>query len=109
MAKTSTNFDTETRQVALQNSIEDSQSVAVQNRDDAEKSAPNGELAQKKEYPTGISRVLILGPVTLAYFLVFLDLAVLSTATPAITSRFNSLVDVGWYGFERDVNHFSSY
>ncbi|KAJ3958261.1 hypothetical protein N0V92_005138 [Colletotrichum tropicale] len=34
----------------------------------------------------------------MAYFLLFLDLAIVSTATPAITSRFNSLIDVGWYG-----------
>ncbi|KAK1087425.1 hypothetical protein LTR48_002593 [Friedmanniomyces endolithicus] len=45
-----------------------------------------------------IARILILVPVILTYFLWFLDLAVISTATPAITSEFNSLVDVGWYG-----------
>ncbi|GAB1313414.1 hypothetical protein MFIFM68171_03624 [Madurella fahalii] len=51
-----------------------------------------------REYPSGLARVLILGPVTLTYFLLFLDLAIVSTAAPAITSNFNSLVDVGWYG-----------
>lgn len=50
----------------------------------------------KSEYPTGLPVTLILTSVTLAYFLFFLDLAVISTATPAITSQFNSLVDVGW-------------
>lgn len=48
------------------------------------------------EYPTGLSVTLILISITLAYFLFFLDLAVISTATPAITSQFDSLVDVGW-------------
>ncbi|KAH8674170.1 major facilitator superfamily domain-containing protein [Xylariales sp. PMI_506] len=52
----------------------------------------------RREYVTGVKRWLILGPVTLTYFTYFLDQAVLSTATPAITSEFNSLVDVGWYG-----------
>ncbi|KAH8427735.1 MDR family MFS transporter [Aspergillus melleus] len=52
----------------------------------------------KYEYPTGLSVTFILTSVTLAYFLFFLDLAVISTATPAITSEFDSLVDVGWYG-----------
>lgn len=50
------------------------------------------------KFPTGIALWSILGPVTIAYFLVFLDMCVVSTATPAITERFNSLVDVGWYG-----------
>ncbi|KAL2136481.1 hypothetical protein VTI74DRAFT_3500 [Chaetomium olivicolor] len=62
----------------------------------------NGEDAEKpeegREYPSGLAKVFILGPVTLTYFLFFLDLAVVSTATPAITSDFKSLVDVGWYG-----------
>lgn len=48
------------------------------------------------DYPKGIQLVMILTSVTLAFFLFFLDLAVISTATPAITSQFDSLVDVGW-------------
>lgn len=63
---------------------------------DTEKSEPDSTTESSREYPTGITRALIIGPVTLTYFLFFLDLAVLSTATPAITSEFNSLVDVGW-------------
>jgi hypothetical protein len=50
------------------------------------------------KFPTGLALWSILGPVTIAYFLVFLDMCVVSTATPAITQRFNSLIDVGWYG-----------
>lgn len=49
-------------------------------------------------FPSGVALWSILGPVTIAYFLVFLDMCVVSTATPAITQRFNSLIDVGWYG-----------
>ncbi|KAK4561503.1 hypothetical protein LTR86_004821 [Recurvomyces mirabilis] len=47
-----------------------------------------------------VARILVLAPVILSYFLWFLDLAVISTATPAITSEFNSLVDVGWYAWQ---------
>lgn len=50
------------------------------------------------KYPTGMALWSVLGPITIAYFLVFLDMCVVSTATPAITRRFNSLIDVGWYG-----------
>ncbi|KAJ5188443.1 hypothetical protein N7491_004768 [Penicillium cf. griseofulvum] len=52
----------------------------------------------ESNFPSGVALWSILGPVTIAYFLVFLDMCVVSTATPAITQRFNSLVDVGWYG-----------
>ncbi|KAJ5087226.1 hypothetical protein N7456_010842 [Penicillium angulare] len=52
----------------------------------------------ENKFPTGIALWSILGPVTIAYFLVFLDMCVVSTATPSITARFDSLVDVGWYG-----------
>ncbi|KAK2067811.1 hypothetical protein P8C59_001517 [Phyllachora maydis] len=52
----------------------------------------------KHEFPTGLKLAAILTSVVIAYFLVFLDLAVMSTVTPAITSQFGSLVDIGWYG-----------
>ncbi|KAJ6119129.1 hypothetical protein N7523_003409 [Penicillium sp. IBT 18751x] len=71
---------------------------SVQKQDGAEESPPSEDADLKYEYPTGLPVTLILTSVTLAYFLFFLDLAVISTATPAITSQFNSLVDVGWYG-----------
>lgn len=55
-------------------------------------------IEDEGKYPTGLALWSILGPVTIAYFLIFLDMCVVSTATPAITLRFNSLIDVGWYG-----------
>lgn len=73
--------------------------ASLQTTDDSEKSAPDDAVRDNgREYPSGIARILILGPVTLTYFVFFLDLAVVSTAAPAITSTFNSLLDVGWYG-----------
>jgi MFS family permease len=66
--------------------------------EDAEKSGPSSAEGYKHEYPTGFRLTLILVAVMLAYFLVCLDLAVMSTATPSITSDFDSLVDIGWYG-----------
>jgi hypothetical protein len=41
--------------------------------------------------------VMILVPITLFYFLVLLDNSIITTAIPAITTEFNSLLDVGWY------------
>lgn len=66
-------------------------------QDDTEISASSDDTELKREYPSGLAVTLILTSVTLAYFLFFLDLAVISTATPAITTQFDSLVDVGWY------------
>ncbi|KAL2843003.1 major facilitator superfamily domain-containing protein [Aspergillus pseudodeflectus] len=73
-------------------------SDSMQKHDGAEKSSSSQDTELKHQYPSGVAVTLILTSVTLAYFLFFLDLAVLSTATPAITSEFDSLVDVGWYG-----------
>ncbi|KIW67595.1 hypothetical protein PV04_06833 [Phialophora macrospora] len=101
MAKTPRSLDTETQvsqQYVPQKSTEHFQSFPQQNEGETEKSDTHDGSAHKPGYPTGIKRALIIGPVTLTYFLFFLDLAVVSTATPAITSQFNSLVDVGWYG-----------
>ncbi|KAL2786276.1 major facilitator superfamily-domain-containing protein [Aspergillus keveii] len=71
---------------------------SMQRHDGAKKSSSSEDTELKYQYPSGVAVTLILTSVTLAYFLFFLDLAVLSTATPAITSEFDSLVDVGWYG-----------
>lgn len=83
-----------------QYSSENSQQIPQQTRD-IEKNRTDTSMKNSHEYPSGIARILILGPVTLTYFLFFLDLAVVSTAAPAITSQFNSLIDIGWYAFPR--------
>jgi hypothetical protein len=48
-------------------------------------------------YPTGLALIAILGAVAVAFFLVFLDMAVMSTVAPAVTTWFDALTDVGWY------------
>ncbi len=48
-------------------------------------------------YPEGIALISILAAVAVSFFLVFLDMAVMSTVTPAVTTQFNALTDVGWY------------
>ncbi|KAJ5834130.1 Major facilitator superfamily domain general substrate transporter [Penicillium robsamsonii] len=74
------------------------QNHSVEKQDGAEVSASSDDGELKRQFPSGLTVTFILTSVTLAYFLLFLDLAVISTATPAITSQFDSLVDVGWYG-----------
>lgn len=48
-------------------------------------------------YLHGFDVILVLIPLTLAFFLLMLDMSILATAIPAITSEFNSLLDIGWY------------
>lgn len=85
----------ETRSFTLDEPPVDSSNL-VEKQDGTEISASSDDTDLKRQYPSGLAVTLILTSVTLAYFLFFLDLAVISTATPAITSEFDSLVDVGW-------------
>ncbi|KAI0137072.1 major facilitator superfamily domain-containing protein [Xylariales sp. AK1849] len=59
-----------------------------------------GDVQQKNnnaEYPSNQKRVVIMGALYLASFLVNLDQNIISTAIPRITDEFHSLDDVGWY------------
>ncbi|EUC27722.1 hypothetical protein COCCADRAFT_110947 [Bipolaris zeicola 26-R-13] len=49
-------------------------------------------------YLSGFRLWAFLISMTLVYFLMMLDMSILSTAIPHITDEFNSLLDVGWYG-----------
>ncbi|KAI4595162.1 hypothetical protein KJ359_007137 [Pestalotiopsis sp. 9143b] len=53
---------------------------------------------QKREYVSGIPLVLISLGLVLAVFCLGLDRSIITTAIPKITSDFNSLEDVAWYG-----------
>ncbi|KAK0642638.1 Efflux pump mlcE [Lasiodiplodia hormozganensis] len=78
---------------------------------DTEKSTPTTELdgivenlsmgntseSNDRDYITGLKLFLVLGSLTLVVFLVLLDITILGTAIPEITTEFNSLADAGWY------------
>ena len=55
---------------------------------------PNDET----EYPGGLKLALITIGLALATFVIALDNTIIATAIPQITTVFNSLNDVGWYG-----------
>ncbi|GME66424.1 MFS general substrate transporter [Neofusicoccum parvum] len=50
----------------------------------------------EKEYLDSLKLMAIIGSFTVVYFLMMLDMSILSTAIPYITDDFNSLLDVGW-------------
>lgn len=66
-----------------------SKEVAVEEEDEDE---------EEDKYPSGVALWSVLVPVTIGYFLYFLDTCIVATASPAITVRFNALIDIGWYG-----------
>ncbi|KAI0814137.1 MFS gliotoxin efflux transporter glia [Xylaria sp. FL0064] len=49
-------------------------------------------------YPAKPVLIIIVSGLLLSLFLVALDVSIISTAIPKITSEFNSMADVGWYG-----------
>ncbi|KAK9440851.1 MFS toxin efflux pump (AflT) [Metarhizium brunneum] len=50
------------------------------------------------DYPHGIKLVLIISALCLAVFLVALDQTIIAPALGAITTQFQSVKDIGWYG-----------
>ena len=59
------------------------------NDDDAE---------DESSYPTGVRLILIVISLCFAVFLFALDGTILATALPVITTQFDSLDDIAWYG-----------
>lgn len=81
--------------------IEALTAVSENDPSDPEKSASGLASTDRADEPTfirGISLALIVLGLCLAGLLVGLDNSILGTAIPTITTRFNSLDDVGWYG-----------
>ncbi|KAF2645527.1 efflux pump protein [Massarina eburnea CBS 473.64] len=54
-------------------------------------------VTQEMQYVTGAKIWLLTASLSLVCFLLLLDMSILSTAIPKITSQFHSLPDVGWY------------
>ncbi|CAI7597832.1 unnamed protein product [Penicillium discolor] len=52
----------------------------------------------KSQHITGLKLGLVVASVTFVAFLMLLDMSIIVTAIPHITSEFHSLNDVGWYG-----------
>ncbi|KAG6353572.1 hypothetical protein INS49_005534 [Diaporthe citri] len=49
-------------------------------------------------FPSGIILVLIVSGLLPSMFLVALDMSIIATAIPSITSQFSRMEDIGWYG-----------
>ncbi|KAI1296232.1 MFS gliotoxin efflux transporter glia [Xylaria venustula] len=69
-----------------------SEDALEQNSRDVETKSPD------ITYPAKPVLIIIVAGLLLSLFLVALDVSIISTAIPTITSEFNSMADVGWYG-----------
>lgn len=58
----------------------------------------DGVAPVSNDYPTGLRLIMILLGLVLTFFLSALDMSIIGTAVPRITTEFNSIPDVGWYG-----------
>lgn len=79
------------------NGSSDTEAPAARDGDIAE---PNTENAEQDEivYPGGLQLGLLTFGLCMATFTVALDNTIIATAIPKITTVFDSLGDVGWYG-----------
>jgi MFS family permease len=59
---------------------------------------PNSADPNQDEYPTGARLFFVILALVLGVFLMSLDLTIVATAIPKITSEFHGLDDVAWYG-----------
>ena len=65
--------------------------------DDQSPEKPVLDDATPGEYPSGLRLIFIIVALVLGIFLVSLDLTIVATAIPKITSEFHGLDDVAWY------------
>ncbi|KAI9747821.1 MAG: hypothetical protein M1815_003848 [Lichina confinis] len=78
-------------------SVEKGSSEKLNDSDDEKQEQPDSDTAELDAYPTGARLVFIVVALVLTIFLVSLDLTIVATAIPKITSEFDGLDDVAWY------------
>ncbi|KAJ4264970.1 hypothetical protein NW762_005213 [Fusarium torreyae] len=65
--------------------------------EDGDVPTENESDSEEPEWLTGWKLTSMMTSLTLAAFLMLLDMSIISTAIPRITSDFHSLTDIGWY------------
>jgi MFS transporter, DHA2 family, glioxin efflux transporter len=73
-----------------------SQNTTLDN--DGRQESPKSNDVEPDDYPSGARLVFVILALVLSVFLVSLDLTIVATAIPKITSDFGGLDDVSWYG-----------
>ncbi|RVD82330.1 uncharacterized protein DFL_006758 [Arthrobotrys flagrans] len=63
-----------------------------------EKAGDSTEEDDESKYPGGLTLAILTLGLCLSTFVIALDNSIIATAIPRITTQFNSIGDVGWYG-----------
>ncbi|KAK3360512.1 putative MFS multidrug transporter [Lasiosphaeria hispida] len=78
--------------------VSDANTVNTTELSDKADAASGDAPLEEYKYISGIRLYTVTGAVTLVVFLMLLDMSIIGTAVPRITTEFQSLGDVGWYG-----------
>lgn len=65
---------------------------------EGEPAKSEGMIEQPPAYPSAAKTAIIMISLYISIFLVALDRTIIGPAIPAITNKFNSIGDIGWYG-----------
>ncbi|KAF4992425.1 hypothetical protein FGRMN_7170 [Fusarium graminum] len=72
--------------------------TSADNKEQQAASTNASNTAQEPQYPGAAKLALIISSLCLAIFLVALDQTIIAPALGAITAKFQSVKDIGWYG-----------
>ncbi|KAE9370273.1 putative MFS multidrug transporter [Stipitochalara longipes BDJ] len=86
----------ESPEVQPQKAVDEAQSSSTEPPEQAP--ATTVTETQQEEWVTGLKLGVIVAAISMAAFLMLLDVSIVATAIPRITSDFHSLTDIGWYG-----------
>ncbi|KAH7159859.1 major facilitator superfamily domain-containing protein [Dactylonectria estremocensis] len=77
-----------------------SSSPTLYDEEDVNRASPEGTVPKEdiQEYVSGWKLISLMISITMAAFLMLLDMSIITTAIPRITEQFHSLDDIGWYG-----------
>jgi hypothetical protein len=84
-------------------SITETNGVRQEEKDNESHDSSSMEQTQKDDVPdedytvSGAKLHIIIFGLSLAVFLMALDMSILATAIPLITAKFQSTADIGWY------------
>jgi MFS family permease len=80
-------------------SLQDQPTKPLEPLEIVDDASPNQDQAAEDEsqYPQGLTKLLIIASVTLAYVLTSMDSTIVSVVVPSLTDEFHTTRDIGWY------------
>ncbi|KAI9699110.1 MAG: hypothetical protein M1836_003299 [Candelina mexicana] len=85
--------------VATEKKSEEQAEAGIESEQPNTGNVVGGDVGEEEaKYPGGWALGILTFGLCLALFVVALDNTIIATALPVITTRFNSLNDIGWYG-----------